>query len=258
MYREIRPKLSGLSRFAFFSALTGLVSVWGGSSGHALQYQRVPLNPPAVLILLRGPIIPGDFDRFVEFLQAIPSTDRVTALGLDSSGGNIVEAETIAEAISQQQVAVFVGEGSECSSACFLIFAAGSRRIARPDALIGVHSASEDGKETMGSMAVTTAIARDLGGLGVPPAIIGKLVQTPPGRATWLTPADLASMGVTVLDATSPAPFRRDASPSVNATTRNNAPPPPPSADQQISRPASEPTSRASPTAAPGSGGSRA
>lgn len=92
-------------------------------------------------------------------------------------------------------------EGIECSSACFLIFAAGSRLFVRPDALIGVHSVSENGEETVNSMARTTAMARDLHDLGVPETIIGKLVQTPPGRATWLTPADLASMRVTVLDA---------------------------------------------------------
>jgi hypothetical protein len=232
MPSEIRPRRSYLSRLALFVALTGL-AVCGGSGGHALQYQRVPLNPPAVVILLRGPIIPGDFDRFVEFYRGIPSTDRVTAVALDSSGGNIVEAETIAEAIVRLHVSTFVGDGSECSSACFLMFAAGSLRIVRPDALIGVHSASENGEETMGSMAVTTAMARDLGGLGVPPAIIGKLVQTPPGRATWLTPSDLASMGVKVLDAASSAPSLRETSPSANATTQYHASPPPAPADQQ-------------------------
>ena len=44
-------------------------------------------------------------------------------------------------------------------------------------------------------MALTTAMARDLAQLGVSDAVIGKLVQTPPGHATWLTPSDLTSMG---------------------------------------------------------------
>lgn len=235
MHPQIRPRRSGLTRFALLAALAGLAGISGGSDGQALQYQRVLLNPPAVLILLRGPIIPGDFDRFVHFYRAIPSTDRITALALDSPGGNIVEAETIAEAIVRLHVSTFVGDGSECSSACFLMFAAGSRRIVRPDALIGVHSASENGEETKDAMAVTTAIARDLGGLGVPPAIIGKLVQTPPGRASWLTPADLASMGVTVLDASSPTASRRETSPSADATTQYRASTPPSQEDQSES-----------------------
>ena len=219
--REMRQKSSSFTRFALFATVTGWTCIFGGSAGQALQYQRVPLNsPPAVLVLLRGPIIKGDYNRFVDFLRAMPATDRITALALDSPGGNLVEAETMAEAITRLDASIFVGKGNECSSACFLLFAAGSRRIVGSDALIRVHSVSENGEETIGSMAVTTAMARNLGGLGVPPAIIGKLVQTPPGRATWLTPSDLASMSVTVLDEASSAPSRSYASPSVNAPTQ--------------------------------------
>jgi hypothetical protein len=240
MPREVRPGRSGLSRLVLFAALIGWASICGGSCGHALQYQRLPLDPPAVMILARGPIIPGDSNRFVDFLQAMPSTDRITALALDSPGGNVLEAETMAEAIVGLHASIFVGEGGECSSACFLLFAAGSRRIVRPDALIGVHSVSENGEETMSSMAVTTAMARDLAGLGVPPAIIGKLVQTPPGRATWLTPSDLASMGATVLDPANSRPPPRYAPPSVIPPSQHygsSNPLRPPSTDQQpISR----------------------
>jgi hypothetical protein len=189
--------------------LIGWLGAFGISGAQALQYQRIPLDAPAVLVLLRGPIIPGDLERFVNFLGAMPSTDRIMGLGLDSSGGNAFEAERIAGVIRRLDTSVVVGDGGECSSACFLLFASGSRRFVRPDALIGVHSASEDGAETRDSMAATTAIARDLAELGIPPAIIGKLVQTPPGRATWLTPSDLASMGVAVLDPASPNVPRR-------------------------------------------------
>ena len=216
MPREMRLRPSGLSSLAFFAALTGWTSIFGVSAGHALQYQRLPLDPPAVVVLLQGPIVPGDFKRLINFLLAMPPTDRITAYALDSPGGNVVEAETLAEAITRLDTSIFVGEGSQCSSACFLLFAAGSRRIVRPGALIGVHSVSENGEETIGSMAVTTAMARNLAKLGVPPAIIGKLVQTPPGRATWLTPADLASMSVTVLDPTASSTSRRNPSASVN------------------------------------------
>jgi uncharacterized protein len=45
-------------------------------------------------------------------------------------------------------------------------------------------------------MATTTASARVLAQYGVPPAIIGKMVQTPPDSIEWLTLTDLASMGV--------------------------------------------------------------
>lgn len=222
MPREVLPRRPGRSKVALFAALTALACLCCGSVGQALQYQRLPLDAPAVLILLRGPIISGDFHRFMEFLKTMPPADRI-AFALDSPGGNVLEAEKLARVIKRLDAAAFVGEESECSLACFLLFAAASRRIVRPEALIGVHSVSENGEETEASMAVTTAMARELGGLGVSPAIIGKLVQTRPGRATWLTPSDLASMGVTVLDAANSAPSQYAVPPA--------APPsPPPSA----------------------------
>jgi hypothetical protein len=57
--------------------------------------------------------------------------------------------------------------GSQCSSACFLLFAAAGQRAVAPDALIGVHSASDNGQENINSMAFTTAFAREAAAYGV-------------------------------------------------------------------------------------------
>lgn len=181
-------------------AIAGCLGIFGICNADALQYRRVPLDPPAVAILARGPIVIGDFQRLGDFAGTMASADRIVGIFLDSPGGNILEAEKIAGVIKALDMTAMVSSGSECSSACFLLFAAASRRIVDPDALIGIHSASEGGQETLTSMAITTAMARDAAGLGVPDAIIGKLVQTPPGRTTWLTPSDLASMGVRILE----------------------------------------------------------
>ena len=53
-------------------------------------------------------------------------------------------------------------------------------------------------------MGITTAFARYAADYGVPPAIIGKMVQTEPGRMAWLTPSDLQPMGVALLPAAAP------------------------------------------------------
>jgi hypothetical protein len=223
------PALVALSSgFLFLTAPIFLLSIFQLSTAQALQYQRVPVDPgPAVLVSLRGPIVPGDFDRFVNFLGAMPSTDRIMGLALDSPGGNVIEAEKMAQAIKGLDTSILVVEGSQCSSACFLLFASGSRRFVHSDALIGVHSVSEGGKETVGSMALTTAMARDLAELGVSDEVIGKLVQTPPGRATWLTPSDLASMGVTVVDAATSNASPEEAEPRVSPPLQSFASPPP-------------------------------
>jgi hypothetical protein len=198
--------LSGSTKVGIL-AFVILALIWcvGSSAASALQYKRLPIDEPSVLILARGPIISGDFQRLGDFIGDMPRTDRIAGLALDSPGGNIVEASQLAALIRKIGWSVLIGEGGECSSACFLLFAAAPHRFVAPDALIGVHSASDRGEETVGSMAFTTAMAREAASYDVPPAIIGKLVETPPERAAWLTPADLASMGVVTIDTAKPS-----------------------------------------------------
>jgi hypothetical protein len=180
--------------------LAAAMSVGLASSATALQFSRVPLQGGGIVIQATGPIIAGDMERLEAFLHSLPVTDRVFGYALDSPGGDVGEAEKFANFVHQLDTTVGVLRGSKCASACFLVFAAASRKLAAPDALIGVHSASDagTGDETLGSLATTTLMSRDLAGFGVPSTIIGKVVATEPGRMEWLLPSDLALMGVEV------------------------------------------------------------
>lgn len=106
----------------------------------------------------------------------------------------------IAEAVKFAKMATNVGQGATCASACFLIFAAGETKFANYTAQIGVHGASDQtGRETAQSGAATVSMARVAKELGVPAAIIGRMVVTPPNEMVWLSPADLQSMGTTMV-----------------------------------------------------------
>jgi hypothetical protein len=166
----------------------------------ALQYQLVPLDQASAVLTLTGPIVPGDYERLGTFVRSIPPGDQIKAISIDSAGGNIVEAEKIAAMLNKWGLLVIVSSGSQCSSACFLLFAAAAHKVVAPDALIGVHSASDSGQEDIGSMAFTTAFAREAAAYGVPASIVGKIVQTQPNRVTWLDPDDLTAMGVPIVD----------------------------------------------------------
>ena len=139
-----------------------------------------------------------------DMMVAAPS-DHIMGFMLDSPGGQLAEGVKLATMIQAAQLPVVVGPGATCASACFLLFAAGSSRIVAPDALIGVHSASEAGQENTDSMATTTAMARAAADLGVPPQIIGKMVETTPNRMAWLTRDDLALMDVKIIAPTQQA-----------------------------------------------------
>ena len=167
---------------------------------HGMQFEQVPTSANEVMVGGRGPIIKGDTGRLEQALAAVPAGRRLLALALDSPGGSVVEGEQLAHLIRTRALPVVITSNTKCVSACFLLFAASPRRLAAADALVGVHSASEEGEETDTSLAVTTLMARAAAELGIPPAIIGKMVQTTPGRVEWLTRADLVSMNVTIYD----------------------------------------------------------
>lgn len=79
------------------------------------------------------------------------------------------------------------------------MFAAGNEKYVSYSASVGVHGAlDEDGRETNAAAAGTVSMARIVKDLGVPAAIIGKMVVTPPESIVWLTPDDLRSMGTTM------------------------------------------------------------
>jgi hypothetical protein len=113
---------------------------------------------------------------------------------------NLLEGVKLAEAIRVAKISTNVGRAATCASACFLAFAAGDTKNATYGAQIGVHGASDQaGRETAQAGAATVSMARIAKELGVPPAIIGRMVVTPPSEIVWLSPLELQSMGVTML-----------------------------------------------------------
>jgi hypothetical protein len=150
-----------------------------------------------VVISLTGEIAAGDTDQLEQIVKdANLERKFVSAIRLNSPGGNLVEGAKLADAIRYAKMATVVANGSTCASACFLAFAAGSEKFVSYSASVGVHGASdENGQETQASNAATVGMAKAAKELGVPADIIGRMVVTPPSQIIWLTPNDLRSMG---------------------------------------------------------------
>lgn len=164
---------------------------------HSAQISQVTLDGKSV-IGLDGEIKAGDVEKFKTAVKAINGSGRnVYALRLNSSGGNIAEAVSIADIVQFGRMAAIVPAGAECASACFIIFAAGNEKYADYTAFIGVHGASDYSGQENGT--ATVAMARIVKELGVPSSIIGKMVVTPPDQIIWLTPDDLRAMGASLV-----------------------------------------------------------
>jgi len=67
-------------------------------------------------------------------------------------------------------------------------------------------------------------IAREAVTLGVPPLIVSKMVQTPPGRMEWLTPQDLALMDVKIFESKAPAQENRGKPSAIASTVSRSEP----------------------------------
>lgn len=181
------------------SSLLVLLSL--STVGHAAEVKVGVGKSGQATIWITGEIVPGDADRFLQSVrQANDSGKFVANVRLDSPGGNLLEGVKIAEAIRFGKTSTNVGKTAVCASACFLMFAAGSTKNASYGAQVGVHGASgENGEETVVSGAATVSMAKIAKELGVPSAIIGRMVVTSPQDMVWLSPQELQSMGVTMM-----------------------------------------------------------
>ena len=188
---------------AMFKTLTGIVllaatTALASPSFAAMQFTAVPVASGRFVLDMAGEISPGDTAAAANFVKQHMITapgDRLIGYQLYSPGGQVLEAELMAAAIKKSNLPTEVD--TLCASSCFLPFAAGSVKIVMTSAKIGVHSISDaSGIETVRTAAATTMMARDYADLGVPTAIIGKMVATFPGQVTWLTADDLRSMNV--------------------------------------------------------------
>ena len=177
--------------------LLALSLVAAAPDAFSADLAEVTAKDGKVIAVLTGTIAEGDADRLKAATRAANKGGRlVYAIRLNSPGGNLAEGVRLADVIRQAKMATSVTAGATCASACFIAFAAGSEKFVNHAAMLGVHGASDkSGRETPNATAATVIMARVLKELGVPPAIIGKMVITPPSDMVWLSPDELRSMG---------------------------------------------------------------
>jgi hypothetical protein len=184
-------------RCASVLALLGLLT----SNACAATFSHFTTKERREVIVLTGEITTGDTDRFVTIVKETNDASReVSGLRLNSPGGDLAEAARLADAVRFSKIATIVVAKTTCASACFVVFAAGDQKYVGYGAQVGVHGASTSGgQETDDSKAATIAMAKMVKELGVPPAIIGQMVVTPPDQMVWLSTSDLQGMGVTMV-----------------------------------------------------------
>ena len=186
---------------AFLGAIVVISPLVIQNAEAKLIYIAAPFRDGQVILRARGVVDQGDAARLRAALGKAARFGQVASIAFDSPGGNVAEGVALAREVQRAGLPLVVAGRQTCASICFLIFAAAPVRYVARTARVGVHSASDlAGRESQGSFAATTILARAAAGYGVPPDILGKMVATGPGQMAWLTDADLASMGVVRYD----------------------------------------------------------
>lgn len=90
--------------------------------------------------MVSGDILDGDQARFSELSQRFPRA----MVYLDSAGGALVPAIEIGKLLRAHHHATAVLDGSTCTSACALIWIAGTPRYLGPQGRLGFHASYSD------------------------------------------------------------------------------------------------------------------
>ena len=147
-------------------------------------------------ISISGPIETGDTARFDAAMRATP---RPVAVVLSSPGGGAGTAIEIGDRIRAARMAVLVPPGSDCASACALIWLAGSPRLMASTARVGFHVPQFDTKaEDTTSLTLSALIGAYETRLGYSDRVVVYTMSKPPQAIQWLTWSDADALGIQI------------------------------------------------------------
>lgn len=156
-----------------------------------------------VMVLDRDDGIIGIADRIdfrtpLAFEKVIAEVPNASVLLLNSPGGLVHSALSIATRVRGLGLTTVVADEHECLSACALVFFAGNPRLAFGK--LGVHQISStngDGDMVGGQFALADVIEA-LNEYDVPPEVIGLMLRTPPEEMYVFSPQENRSYGFLV------------------------------------------------------------
>jgi hypothetical protein len=141
-------------------------------------------NHPAI-VTFHGPLKAGDENTFHNVTLGV----QHAVVFLDCPGGDLTAAIDIGWSIRQRNFPTALTDNAICSSACAIIWLAGTTRYLGVDSRIGFHSAAvrtKDGYKRSDS--ANRRVAAYLEHLGYPPHLIDYMTEAEPQFFTWLSP----------------------------------------------------------------------
>lgn len=195
MIKSHPPKLPFCRALRLLTSLAGLLACVATTPARAADIEVLTLDSGSKVIVIAGAITEGDG---ATFRKAAAQIDDAT-VALESEGGSTIEALEIGETIRIKGFATLAINGTQCVSACGLIWLSGSPRMITQTARIGFHATYTDDRGLKLESGVGNAlVGRYLALLNLPRNAVVFATSAPPDKFNWLSAANASSFGIDV------------------------------------------------------------
>ena len=163
-------------------------------AGRVVPEEQITLTVAGPDLHLDGVIPIGITARVAALLEAHPD---ITTLILNSPGGQIPAARTLATLVEDAGLDTHVA--ASCSSACTLVFMAGTTRTLGPDGRLGFHSYALLIPSGHPNIDPAAELQRDLAYLearGMAPAFLARIPDVAPTQMWFPTRGELIQAGI--------------------------------------------------------------
>lgn len=204
--------LAQTSGSEFFASLAAIVCA---PSIQAAEIELHKGDDGFDIISLEGEIVAGDDEKFK---QLALSSDSAVVI-MSSDGGALLPALEIGRTIQIKGFATYVPDDTTCTSACALIWLAGSKRLLASTARIGFHASYRDRNGNLEEVGLGNAmVGRYITLLNLPERAIIFATSASPTEVRWLDDSLQTESGIpfSVFDLEVDAP---PAPPTVYRTT---------------------------------------
>lgn len=152
------------------------------------------LDPGTEAIFVIGDVLPGDDAQFDGLSRRYPQA----VVYLESAGGSLLPAIEIGRLIRARRHATVVLDNSTCTSACALIWLAGTPRYIATQGRVGFHASYSDEGGRMVETGVGNAmVGHYLSRLDLPEDAAVFATIASPYEINWLTPENSVEAGIT-------------------------------------------------------------
>lgn len=162
------------------------------------QYDEDYADGPGAYIVISGETLPGDYERFIAALPEAIAIHGSRAFPIDiwleGPGGDLDVALKLGELIYDLGFATLVDQGTECVSACALLWLSGARLYMVEGAQIGFHQSYEGDGEA--SIVGNARVGFHLSRVGLEANVVDFVMSASPEDVRWLDPSLAETVGI--------------------------------------------------------------